>query len=165
MNTDIEKYINSGILEAYVMGTASPDEEHEVLYLKHKYPQVKDALSQLENDLENMAKTMAIPPPPGAWGKIEAQIDDLIVREKGATDRFTQKERPNYARPDNEPDYIEVEAESNYIKVNKIWKWVFAAVFILSKVFLICAIYFYLENRQAQKQLQELKLEIQVLKK
>jgi uncharacterized protein YpmS len=46
------------------------------------------------------------------------------------------------------------------MRVHKTWKWVFAAVFVLGKIFLACAIYFYLENRQAQQQVKELKSEL-----
>jgi hypothetical protein len=37
--------------------------------------------------------------------------------------------------------------------VHKIWRTVFIAVFILSKIFLILAIYYFLEYRHAEKRL------------
>jgi predicted MFS family arabinose efflux permease len=51
------------------------------------------------------------------------------------------------------------------MRIHKIWRWVFAAVFVLGKIFLGFAIYFYLENRQAQLQLKELKTELRQLRK
>jgi uncharacterized protein YpmS len=51
------------------------------------------------------------------------------------------------------------------MRIHKNWKWVFAAVFILGKIFLAFAIYFYLENRQTQLQLNDLKTELRQLKK
>lgn len=164
MSSHIEQYINSGILEAYLTGAATPDEEREILYYKEKYPQVNEALQQLETDLEIMARSMAITPPPAMWNKIEAEIDDLIAREKTAPKPFSEPLENTYNRPGTGPQYIDVEAQTSHIRIHKTWKWVFAAVFILGKIFLIAAIYFYLENRQAQQQIKELKSEIQALK-
>lgn len=166
MNTQIEQYINSGVLEAYVTGSATAAEEREVLRLKEVFPEVKEALYRLEVDMEMLAATMAIPPPPNTWDKIEAEIDEIILREKTAPKSFTEREGYNYAppEPDAGPQYIDVEAESNHMRIHKAWKWVFAAVFVLGKIFLATAIYFYLENRQAQQQIQELKTEIKALK-
>lgn len=162
MNAQIQQYINSGVLEAYVTGSATVAEEREVLLLKKTYPEVRDALYQLEVDMEMLAATMAIPPPPGTWDKIENEINDLILREKTSPKAFVEREEQNYtsAPPGNASQYIDVEAESNHMRIHKNWKWVFAAVFILGKLFLAAAIYFYLENRQAQEQIQELKTEI-----
>lgn len=166
MNTQLEQYINSGVLEAYVTGSATAAEEREVLRLKEIFPEVKEALYQLEVDMEMLAATMAIAPPPGTWDKIDAEIEDIILREKTSPGTFTEREERNYAstKPDADSHYIDIEAESNHMRIHKAWKWVFAAVFLLGKLFLATAIYFYLENRQAQQQIQELKTEIKALK-
>jgi hypothetical protein len=165
MNNNVKQHINSGILEAYVTGTTTPAEEREVIYLKQKYPEVRAALMQLETDMENMARLMAVSPPPNMWDKIEAEIDGIILREKTEPSRFTeQQKRKTYNQPDIPPQYIDVEAESNHMRIHKAWKWVFAIVFILGKIFLGVAIYFYLENRQALEQIKELKSEIQALR-
>jgi len=163
MKTDIAQYVNSGILEAYITGAVSPDEEREILILKQKYPEVRQALYQLEVDMEAMAALMAITPPPGTWDKIAAEIDGIIAREQTASTRFIGKEKKK-GRPANEQQFIEVEARNSYMRIHKAWKWFFATVFVLGKIFLATAIYFYLENRQAQEQIQELKTEIKGLK-
>lgn len=164
MNAEIEQYINSGLLEAYVIGAATPDEELELIRLRNQYPEVKYALQQLENDFEHMAKSMAISPPTGTWNKIEDEINGLITRAKTIPEIHDIPE-PNYARVNNGQQYLEVEAESSHMRIHKNWKWVFAAIFVLGKIFLACAIYFYLENRQAQQQILELKQEMRELKR
>jgi hypothetical protein len=164
----IQQYINSGILEAYVTGSASEQEVKELLYMKASYPEVNIALQELEKDMELIAKQMAISPPERTWDRISDNIDELILRQTSAPNQFTERGNgndKNFTKPDNGSQYIEVEAESNHMKVHKIWKWVFAAVFILGKIFLGCAIYFYLENRQAQQQLKEIKTELQRLRR
>jgi hypothetical protein len=164
----IQQYINSGILEAYVTGSASEQEVKELLYMKASYPEVNIALQELEKDMELIAKQMAISPPERTWDRISDNIDELILRQTSAPNQFTERGNgndKNFTKPDTGSQYIEVEAESNHMKVHKIWKWVFAAVFILGKIFLGCAIYFYLENRQAQQQLKEIKTELQQLRR
>lgn len=164
----IQQYINSGILEAYVTGSASEQEVQELLYMKANYPEVNIALKELENDMELIAQQMAITPPARIWDKISDSIDEIVLRQKNDPKKFEEQEDTNYnnfTKPDNGPHYIEVEAENNYMKVHKAWKWVLAAIFVLGKVFLAFAIYFYLENRQAKLQLNELKTELRQLKK
>lgn len=167
MSVDIERYINSGVLEAYVTGAASFAEEQEIMQYRQQYPQVNQALQQLEDDLERMAYLMAIEPPPTIWDKIEDDINGIIAREQTLPKYFKEQDYNNDAKEakDNGPKYIEIEAESNYIRVHKSWKWILATIFILGKIFLISAIFFYLENRQAQQQIIELKQEIHSLKK
>ncbi len=157
-----KEYIESGILETYLLGLASDEEVKRLLEAKRNYPEVKGALDELEADMERIAALMAIAPPPGTWEKIEEHIDESII--KTATD-FLKLDRPGekngHVPPhQNGHQYIDGEAESPYMRVHKTWKTLFIAVFILGKIFLACAIYFYLENRQAQEQIRELKSEL-----
>jgi len=159
---NIKEYIASGIIEAYVVGAASETETHELLYLKAHYPQVQQALEEVEKDMERIAEYMAVPPPSAIWERIEDSINELVVTpeyEPLQKSRRFEQDSHDFKR-DTGHNFIEVESESSHIRVHKTWKWVFAAVFVLSKIFLICSIYFYLENRQAQQQIQELKTEL-----
>jgi hypothetical protein len=164
----IQQYINSGILEAYVTGSATEQEVKELLYMKANYIEVNVALQELEKDMELIAQQMAVTPPASTWEKISANIDEIVLRQTSEPDHFTEREDPSYKNfnnADKGPHYIEVEAENSHMKIHKAWKWVFAAVFVLGKIFLGCAIYFYLENRQAQQQLNDLKTELRQLKR
>jgi hypothetical protein len=162
----IQDYIESGALEAYVIGAASADEVKELLYLKNRYPEIDFALQQLEADMERISQHMAVTPPPGTWNKIEQQINELILREENDPEIFARQNDHHYDDRSykTHKNYIEVEAESTYMRLHKNWKWVFWAVFALSKIFLVCSVYFYLENRQAQENIKELKIELKELK-
>lgn len=155
---NVREYIESGALELYVLGAASEEEAKEVLYLKKQYPEIEQALFELENDLERLAQFSAIAPPPALFKKVEENINDLI-RKDGRSHVEVYENHNGY---DNEPKnrFIEVESESNQMRIHKAWRWIFAAVFVLSKIFLIAFIYYYLENRQAQQQIQQLKTEL-----
>ena len=160
---EIKEIINSGILETYVMGIATEQEIEQVLYYKKQYPEFKAALLEVELDLERLALSNSIQPPAGTLQKIEEQINELQLREK-ALRKPIDYEQPKYEAKEPRNAYIEVESVSNHMKIHKAWRWVFAAVFVLGKIFLGFAIYYYLENRQAQLQINELKQEIKQIK-
>lgn len=163
---DIQEYIDSGILELYVLGSVSEEEERELLRYKEKFPEVKQALFELETDMERIAQQMAIKPPPTTWLKIQENLNELIEMPEPEPLRLKQigdSQEPYQRKRDQQ--YIEVESESSQMRIHKAWRWVFAAVFVLGKIFLGFAIYFYLENRQAQQQIQELRTEMRQLHK
>jgi len=157
---EIKRIIESGLMETYVMGIATEEEVQQVLLLKKEYPEFKDALASLELDMEILAQGMAIMPPPGTLEKIETEINEIQRRNQVVQKVARPKTEQGSSDNGREEKYIEVEAESNQMRVNKAWKWIFIAVFILGKIFLASAIYFYLENRQAREQINELKLEL-----
>lgn len=167
MDNNIQQFINSGILEAFISGATTEAEEREVLYMKQHYPVVQQTLSQIEHDMEALAQRMSMQPPPGLWNRIEAELKEVIPAPEPGPLAYRQQNHQNGQQQHTykkEPDYLEVEAQSSHMRIHKAWKWVFAAVFILGKIFLGFAIYFYLENRQAQQNIQELKQEVKELR-
>ncbi len=158
---EIKEYIESGVLEAFVIGSASEQEAQEVLRYKEEYPEIQTALNEIEMDMERVAGYMAVPPPPTLWAKIENQIDGLVVSpDLKPAEKVEEQYRSN--RNTKDQQFIEVEGSSSHIRVHKLWRWVFAAVFVLGKIFLGFAIYYYLESRQAKQQIQELKTELKL---
>ncbi|MGY3214383.1 hypothetical protein [Mucilaginibacter sp. HD30] len=160
----IKEYIESGVLEAFVLGATSEAEQRELMQLKSQYPEVGKTLAELEADMERVAQYMAVPPPPDMFMRIENSINDLVITPDTEIMRPIDREWRQNNQEEGKSRYIEVEAETNYMRIHKTWKWVFAAVFLLGKIFLGCAIYFYLESRQAKQQVQELKTEIRDIK-
>lgn len=157
----IKEYIESGVLESYVLGSASTEETQELLRLKKDYPEIKQALFELEVDMERLAQHIAIPPPPGILTRIEDSIHGLINAPE--TLPGVKETDADYKRYNNNKgnQFIEVESESTHMRIHKAWRWVFAAVFILAKVFLVGFIYYYLSNKQSQEQIQQLKSDLQ----
>ncbi|MDT3404864.1 hypothetical protein [Mucilaginibacter terrae] len=165
MDKRVHDFIESGILEAFITGATSDAEERKVLEMKQQFPAVKEALSEIESDLEQLAQRMAVPPPPQIWDRIESEINGLTVTARHLPDTPGQDE--NYSgngRAKKGSDYIEVEGASSHMRIHKIWRWIFGAVFLLGKIFLGFAIYYYLENRQIKQSIEELRLEIRQLK-
>ena len=74
---DIKEYISSGILESYVLGAASDQEQREVQCLSSIYPEISEALRVLEADMESFAKSIAITPPVSLKESILAAIKNV----------------------------------------------------------------------------------------
>ena len=158
----IKEYIESGILEAYVLGSASEAETQELMYLKELHPQIQSALYHLEVDIERMAEYMAIKPPPDIWFKLENDINELVKRP--AAEQLSVSSNPRKERGSRRKEYIDVDSKSSHMRVHKIWRWILIAIFILGKIFLGFAIFFYLENRQIKEEISNLKSELKQLK-
>lgn len=160
----INEYIESGILEAYVLGSASEAEAKELLYLKVKHPEIQEALKDLEIDLEQIAQQMSIIPPPDTWLKIESGINELMKTPdfEALTIKGPGKGNNNKGRKSSQ--FIEVDAASSHMRIHKMWRWILLGIFLLGKIFLGFAIFFYLENRNMKEQIKELRTEIKIIK-
>jgi len=159
----IKEYLESGILEAYVLGSASEAETRDLLYLKAQYPEVQEALDFLEIDMERIAQHMAIKPPPEVWSKIENNINNLLLGE-AHSEALTINKLPqdkNLGAKQHKDNFIEVESASSHMRIHKGWRWVFAAVIVLWKIFLGLSLYFYFENRSVIKEVDKLKMELE----
>ena len=160
---DINEYLKSGVLEAYVTGSATQAEAEELMLLKSKHPQIDDALYRMEVDLENLAQYMAITPPPAVWIKIEDELKELAKNqdEGPVALKVHSKRIGKEPEPGKGGQFIEVQGASSHMRIHKIWRWVLAIIFILGKIFLGFAIYFYFESREAKKEVEKLNREIQ----
>ncbi len=85
MNTS--EYINSGILEAYVLGTATDQETREVECLSKIYPEIKAELTQLENSLGKYISFYQKTPPAHLKEKIFAQMTFAEPSEQSTTEQ------------------------------------------------------------------------------
>jgi anti-sigma-K factor RskA len=72
---DVKKYISSGILDCYVLGSSSEKEMKEVECMALIYPEIKEELNKLELIFEKFAKASAIEPPPDLRLRILTEID------------------------------------------------------------------------------------------
>lgn len=70
---DIREYISSGIIELYVMGLCSPEEEKELEQLRAAHPELDAAVQQYEKDMEKkMLQNSTLPP---------ADVDERILEK------------------------------------------------------------------------------------
>lgn len=160
----INEYIESGILEAYVLGSASEAERRELQYMKTKYPEIQEALFDIELGVEEIAQQMAIIPPENGWLRVETGINELmkIPTDEALIVKSPGKRGSGKGRKGSQ--FIEVDAASSHMRIHKMWRWILLGIFILGKIFLGFAIFFYLENRNMKEQIKELRTEMQIIK-
>lgn len=72
---DLEAYIQSGILESYATGVASPQERREVECLSNIYPEIATELADIQVSLETFALSHQEGAPEGLKSNIMAQIN------------------------------------------------------------------------------------------
>lgn len=82
---DIKAYIESGILEQFVLGNTSPEETLQVIELSKKYPEIQSEISAIEEGLISFAMSNAVNPSGELKGKILDSIhqsEDLVTEVK-----------------------------------------------------------------------------------
>lgn len=79
MNT--KEYIASGILESYVLGQCSEQEQQEVACLSKIYPEIKQELDALERAFEGYLRADAPPAPEDLWESLEQQLPNRVAPE------------------------------------------------------------------------------------
>lgn len=71
---DIQAYIQSGIIESYVLGLASAEEAAELEKLQFQFPEIQQAISDFSASMEQQAFEHAITPPPDVKAKVMTAI-------------------------------------------------------------------------------------------
>jgi anti-sigma-K factor RskA len=72
---DLQSFIQSGLLEAYVLGQCTADERAQVERMAAQYPEVKAEINAIEASLEAYATAHAVPPPGWMKDRILERID------------------------------------------------------------------------------------------
>ncbi|MFC5409559.1 hypothetical protein ACFPMF_09590 [Larkinella bovis] len=153
---DIRHYIDSGILEAYLLGLTSEEEQNEVEQMKLRHPEISAALNEIEIRIESCCLENAVPPPPGAWDVIQARTSHSDLKKRAPNDSQNKKEAGS-----DKSGYVEAEVRDSYIRVHKLWRIAFLIVFILSKIFLIAGLYYYFKSDSQQQEIERLKTVLQ----
>ena len=71
---NVDDYIKSGILEAYVFGICTPEEMIDVQLMSKTYPQIKTAIEQFSAAIEQQLVNSALKPMPGLKAMIMEKI-------------------------------------------------------------------------------------------
>lgn len=145
MNTQI--YIESGVLEAYLLGVANESEQQQVEQYAYEFPEVADALSQLSVTINQHFMVQAVPPPPAIRDRLKYKEETNDLKKWEFNEQGYHQEKPK-----EDASYLEVEYDNTHIKVHKFWRPAFIAVFVLSKIFLILAVYFYFKAESLIKE-------------
>lgn len=78
---DIKAYIESGIIESYVLGLADEQEAAGLEMLCRQHPEIRAALNAFEAQMEAQAFNNAIAPPPELKGRLMDMLADEFEEE------------------------------------------------------------------------------------
>jgi anti-sigma-K factor RskA len=134
---DIQAYIQSGIIESYVLGLASAEETAEVESLRMRYDEVEDAINEFSLAVERQAFENAIAPPPALKAKVFAAI-----RKEQDFNQETLNDNAAVQKHDEEALVIQLSSARS-------WRRVAAAAVIL--LIVSAALNFYLYNQYSDK--------------
>ena len=142
MNTT--EYIESGIIETYVLGMASPEEAAELEALCLEFPEIKAALNAFEETLEKNAMANAIPPPPGVKKALFKELEFSFAKT-------SLPEEPNQTVLPTQPAPV--------VAMKSFSRYFAAAAIILLMISGGLNIYFYSKFTETTQQYQALLIE------
>ncbi len=76
MKEEIREFLNTGLLEQYVLGLLEPSESAEVESYIQRYPEVKKVYQEIQDGMDNLLRASAKPVPAGVKDSIMNQVDD-----------------------------------------------------------------------------------------
>ncbi len=85
---DIKAYIESGILESYILGELSTGEKADVELMLQRYPELQEEKTKIEEGLEALGRAGAIAPPQHLKEKIMNQVEHPVVKMDTSTLRY-----------------------------------------------------------------------------
>ncbi|TDO26445.1 anti-sigma factor [Sediminibacterium goheungense] len=132
---NIQAYIESGIIESYVLGMADDQERAELEQLSRKHPEIRAAIEAFELSLEQTALQNAMPPAPSIKKDLFVQLESEF-------------------NPATEAKLVSMPtAQTGWLR------YVAAASVILLVVSAATNVYFYKQFREASNQYQALLVE------
>jgi len=144
---DIRAYIETGILELYVLGDVTPDEKLQVEEMAKKHPAVKAELDEIERSLELYAQENAVEPSEN----LRSRVMGSILTNLGDDNNFPEKPQPVNHK------LVELTAR----KENNFYKYAFAASLALLIASTIALVSVYSRLQQSTNQLEAIQLQNQ----
>jgi anti-sigma-K factor RskA len=98
---EIKAYIETGILELYVLGDVSPDEKLQVEAMALKHPAIKAELDEIERSMERYAQENAVEPAEGLRNRILGSTLTNLGDDSNFTAAPSHQESDSYDDEDN----------------------------------------------------------------
>lgn len=153
---NIKEWINSGIIESYVMDELSDAEAREVEEMADRYPEVKTEITETEIALEGLARKASVKPRAGLK-------DDLFAKIDAATSEV--KTEPSPATETSQHEIVKMRSSRRPLQ------WLSAAAVTLLILSTVVALYYRNQWQNAESQLanyiaqeQELSQQFQALR-
>jgi len=141
---DLKTYIESGVLELYVLGDTTPEEKLQVEEMAAKHPAVKAELDEIERSMELYAEENAVEAPE----YLRSRVLGSILTNLGDDNTFPNKKEEPKGK------VIALPAA----KTNSFYKYAFAACLALLLASTIALISMYNKLQQSNSQIAALQL-------
>lgn len=151
---DIKAYIETGILELYVLGDVTPNEKLQVEEMAQKHPAVKAELDEIERSMELYARENAINPSDSLRNRVLGSTLTNFGDDNNFTAAPHHEENNSY---ETEEDVITLPAR----KENSFYKYAFAASLALLIASTIALVNVYNKLQQSNGQLVAMQLQNQ----
>ncbi|SFE71903.1 hypothetical protein SAMN05518672_109174 [Chitinophaga sp. CF118] len=135
---DLDDYIESGIIESYLLGLATRDEVVMFERMRNIYPQLNGEIATVEYKLQKIGEEGGMAPPAQVWNRIAERIQwEDITSRKPAPNGFTYVLQPQ-----------------NDGKTTSIWwRCVFIMLCILVVALMASNVYFYQKYSRLEQRL------------
>lgn len=132
---DIKEYIQSGIIEQYVLGLASTEEAVELEQLCIEYPELKEAISDFEKSFEESLFANQLQPPAHIKSSLEKQLFGEALSKKLVAENISTDEK-----------------QSAPVYNIRLWRYLAAACIILLIISTALNFYFYSGFKKSKEQ-------------
>ena len=145
---DLKAYIETGILELYVLGDVAPDEKRQVEEMASKYPEIKAELDEIERSMELYAQENAIEPSENLRDRV---LGSLLINL--GDDRNFSKAHPQKDNETDEEDDDNIVTLPVQKKESGFYKYAFAASLALLVASTIALVNVYSKLQASNEQL------------
>lgn len=145
---DLNDYIESGLIESYLLGLASPEEMDLFERMRNLYPELNTEIAATEYRLQKVLQDGAVTPPAKVWNKL--------------SERLTPHSRDGYYSgesgklPGGDPVTYILQPRSNTITVSIWWRCAFIALVVVVMALLASTVYFYQQFQRVEERLMRL---------
>ncbi len=143
---DLNDYIESGIIESYLLGLASAEESELFEHMRSLYPELHTEIAATEYRLQKVMEEDGVTPPATVWNKISER---LTPHGRGS---YYSKAGRQQAEA---PTYI-LQPRNNTITVSIWWRCTVIAMMLLIMGLVASTVYFYQQFRNMEERLMRL---------
>jgi anti-sigma-K factor RskA len=129
---DLEDYIESGIIESYLLGLATREEVVMFERMRNIYPQLNGEIATMEYKLQRLGEEGGIAPPAQVWNSIAERIQWESEATKTSSKR-TQSHGHTFI----------IQPENRSMTISTRWRCVFIALCVVVMALMVSTIYFY----------------------
>lgn len=126
---DLQDYIDSGIIESYLLGLASVEDVAMLERMRYIYPELETEIAMVEYRLQKVTEEGGVTPPAIVWNKIAT--------------RLTWEKPPRNQRLSSENQTYILQPQRNTMTVSIWWRCAVIAMGMIIIGLLATTIYFY----------------------